>query len=152
MKPESSLPHSQFPTTCPYPEPARSTQVVPQYQSRSQAFLANDSNTISFYGKELLTPRPNPKLEDHPLSAVRDCLFNIFAATLHTAGRSSIRNLWTHHAVVTGTHLSHMENLTASVCKLIQFNFLCNNPSKNTSIKMATINDRNMQQDTLFIT
>jgi hypothetical protein len=31
----------------------------------------------------LLAPRPTPKLEDHPLSAVRDCLFNIFAATLH---------------------------------------------------------------------
>jgi hypothetical protein len=29
----------------------------------------------------LLAPRPTPKLEDHPLSAVRDCLFNIFAAT-----------------------------------------------------------------------
>jgi hypothetical protein len=36
-----------------------------------------------FYGEELLAPRPTPKLEDHPLSAVRDCLFNIFAATLH---------------------------------------------------------------------
>jgi len=31
----------------------------------------------------LLTPRPPPKLEDRPLSAVRNCLFNIFAATLH---------------------------------------------------------------------
>jgi hypothetical protein len=31
----------------------------------------------------LLAPRPTPKLEDHPLSAVRDCLFSIFAATLH---------------------------------------------------------------------
>jgi hypothetical protein len=31
---------------------------------------------------------------------------NISAATLHTAGRSSIRNLRTRHAVVTGTHLS----------------------------------------------
>jgi hypothetical protein len=31
----------------------------------------------------LLAPRPNPRLDDHPLSAVRDCLFNIFAATLH---------------------------------------------------------------------
>jgi hypothetical protein len=29
-------------------------------------------------------PRPTPKLEDHPLSAVRDCLFSIFAATLCT--------------------------------------------------------------------
>jgi hypothetical protein len=35
-----------------------------------------------FYGEELLAPRPTPKLEDHPLSAVRDCLFKIFAATL----------------------------------------------------------------------
>jgi len=31
----------------------------------------------------LLAPRPTPKLEDHPSSAVRDCLFNLFAATLH---------------------------------------------------------------------
>jgi hypothetical protein len=28
--------------------------------------------TIIFYGEELLAPRPTPKLEDHPLSAVRD--------------------------------------------------------------------------------
>ena len=45
-------------------------------------------------------------LEVHPLSAVRDCLFSIFAATLHIGGRSYIRNLRTRHAVVTGTHLS----------------------------------------------
>ena len=38
---------------------------------------------LSFYD-ELLSPHPTPKLEDHPLSAVRDCLFNIFTATLHT--------------------------------------------------------------------
>ena len=49
-------------------------------------------------------PRPTPKLEDHPLSAVRHCLFNLFAATLHIGGRSSICNLRTRHAVVTGTH------------------------------------------------
>jgi hypothetical protein len=55
---------------------------------------------------QLLAPRPNPKLKDHPLSAVRYCLFNIFAATLRNGGRSSIRNLRTRHAVVTGTHLS----------------------------------------------
>jgi hypothetical protein len=41
-------------------------------------------NVIIFYGKELLAPRPTPKLEDHPFSAVRDCLFKGFAATLHT--------------------------------------------------------------------
>ena len=38
---------------------------------------------LSFYGEELLAPRPTSKLKDHPLSAVRDCLFNIFAATFH---------------------------------------------------------------------
>jgi hypothetical protein len=30
----------------------------------------------------LLSSRPTPKLDDHPLSAVRDCLFNIFASAL----------------------------------------------------------------------
>jgi hypothetical protein len=39
-------------------------------------------NRLIFYGEELLSLRPTPKLEDHPLSAVRDCLFNIFAAAL----------------------------------------------------------------------
>jgi hypothetical protein len=60
---------------------------------------------IRFYGEELLAPRPTPTLEDHPLSAVRDCLFNILAATLHIGGRSSIRNPRTRYAVLTGTHL-----------------------------------------------
>jgi hypothetical protein len=40
-------------------------------------------NKLIFYCEKLLAPRPTPKLEDHPLSAVHDCLFNIFAATLH---------------------------------------------------------------------
>jgi len=54
----------------------------------------------------LLALRPTPKLEDHPSSAVRDGLFNIFAANLHIGGRACIGNLRTRHAVVTGTHLS----------------------------------------------
>jgi hypothetical protein len=37
----------------------------------------------NFYGEELLVPRPKPKQEDHTFSAVRGCLFNIFAATFH---------------------------------------------------------------------
>jgi hypothetical protein len=40
-----------------------------------------DRNKIHFYGEVLLAPHPTPNLEDRPLSAVRDCLFNIFAAT-----------------------------------------------------------------------
>jgi hypothetical protein len=39
-------------------------------------------NEFVFYGEGLLAPRPTPKLEDHPLSSVRCCLFNIFAANL----------------------------------------------------------------------
>jgi hypothetical protein len=49
---------------------------------------------IRFHG-ELLAPRRTPKPEDHTLSAVRYCLFSIFAATLHIGSRSSHRNLRT---------------------------------------------------------
>ena len=102
MEPEGSLPQSQVPTTCPYPEPARSSPhphiLLPEdtnshvpfpllrlYQriSPGPRHLYPFRNKGNFYGEELLAPRPTPKLEDHPLSAVRDCLFNIFAATLH---------------------------------------------------------------------
>jgi hypothetical protein len=60
----------------------------------------------SFYGEDLTTPRSTSGLEDHPLSAVRHCLFIILATTLHSEGRSSIRNLRTRNAVVTATLLS----------------------------------------------
>ena len=59
---------------------------------------------IWFYGEGLLAPRPTPKLEDHPSSAVRGCLFNLFTGTLHIGGHSSIRNPRTRHAVVTDPH------------------------------------------------
>ena len=63
-------------------------------------------NMIRFYGEELLASHPTPKLEDHPLSAVRYCLLNVFAATVRIGGRSPNRNLRTRHAMMTGTHLS----------------------------------------------
>jgi hypothetical protein len=40
-------------------------------------------NKLFPYGEESLVPRPTPDLEDRPLSTVRDCVINIFAATLH---------------------------------------------------------------------
>jgi hypothetical protein len=40
-------------------------------------------NRLLFYGEKLLAPRQTTMLEDHPLSAVRNSLINIFAATLH---------------------------------------------------------------------
>jgi hypothetical protein len=68
--------------------PLSTTYVVPI--SRSPRSLWKIRKMIRSYG-ELLAPCPTLKLEDHPLSAVRDCLFNIFAATLHIEGRSSNR-------------------------------------------------------------
>jgi hypothetical protein len=40
-------------------------------------------NRLFFYGVGLLAPRQTPKLENHPLSFVRGCLFNVFTAALH---------------------------------------------------------------------
>jgi hypothetical protein len=59
-------------------------------KSRKQIIAGNHSlrlfehfcNKLIFYGEELLAPCPTPKLEDHPLSAVRDCLFNILGGRL----------------------------------------------------------------------
>jgi hypothetical protein len=53
-------------------------------------------NKLIFHGEELLAPRPTPKLEDQPLSAVRDCIYPAYLQAV-----SSIRNLRTRHAVVT---------------------------------------------------
>jgi hypothetical protein len=51
-------------------------------------------NKIIFYGEELLTPRPTPKLWDHPLSAFRHCMSNIFVATLRILRPSSASANW----------------------------------------------------------
>ena len=115
MEPEDSLPQSQVPSTCPYPEPARSSPQIPTShflaaavkgtcQIQAPNFPRTKShvlfrclgctkvsvqvrgllwlfrNMTRFYCEELLAPRPNPKPEDHPLSTVGDCLFNIFAS------------------------------------------------------------------------
>jgi len=71
MEPEGSLPHSSVTDNCPYPEPVWTIL-----------------NAMCFYGEELLAPRPTPKLEDGPLSAIRDFLFDVFAATLHIGGNN----------------------------------------------------------------
>jgi hypothetical protein len=71
--------HSTFQISCPV---SFAYAHYPKNQSMSEA-SCEFCNKIIFYGEELLAPRPIPKLEDHPLSAVHDCLFNIFAATFH---------------------------------------------------------------------
>ena len=86
MDPGSSMPHSQGLSNKPI------NRVL-----RPCVMFLNKWGIVSLM--------PNPKLEDHSLSAVHNYLFNIFATNLHiwrptppsaTQGR--------RHAVVTGTH------------------------------------------------
>jgi hypothetical protein len=62
----------------PPPVPILSQRIIP---SPSPCEMIR--NMVNDYGEKLLAPRRTPKLEDHPLSTVRDCLFNVFADTLH---------------------------------------------------------------------
>jgi len=78
------------------------TKVSVQIRGSCKCFVTD----YFFYSEALLGPRPTPKLVYHSLLAVRTCLFNIFTAAVHTGVCSSIHNLRTCHAVVTGTHLS----------------------------------------------
>jgi hypothetical protein len=97
MEPEGSLPCSQKSATGPFPEPTesisphgtkshvlfpllRSCQRISSGPRHFETFR-NNTNFLRWGG--LLAPRPTPKVEDHPLSAVRNCLFIISAATLH---------------------------------------------------------------------
>ena len=64
MEPEGSLQHLQVPATCSYLKSISPGPSISVWTFR---------NKICFYGEELSAPRPTPKLEDHPLSAVRDC-------------------------------------------------------------------------------
>ena len=47
-------------------------------------------NIVSFHGDELTAHRPTPKLHYHPSSAIRNNLFNIFAATFHICRASEL--------------------------------------------------------------
>jgi len=62
IKREESLPHSRAPAIC---HSLRSCKIIP--------------NILNW----VVGTSPTAKLEDHALSAVRDCLFSIFAPTLH---------------------------------------------------------------------
>jgi hypothetical protein len=177
MEPEGSLPHSQVPATGPYPEPARSNPhphtllpedpstkshvlfpLLTSYQSispGSRLCLWIFRNIISFYGEELLAPRPTPKLKDHPLSVVRVCLFNIFAAALHIGGRSSIRNLKKRHAVVTGTHwsrvkrVSGLKNFELSILRNIKEYTRAQRPLKHTLSIVEETRWKSLREETV---
>jgi hypothetical protein len=107
---------------CPPPVPILSIpgtkshvllSLLRSYQSFSPGprlclWIFHNKDSFSLWGS--VSPSPKPPAGGPPL--VGCPLFNIFAATLHIGGRSSIRNRSTRHAVVTGTHLQHgHENL-----------------------------------------
>jgi hypothetical protein len=57
---------------------------LPKESVQVRGSLMTFVTNLFFYGERLLAPRPTPKLEDHPLSSQRGCLFNVFAANLHS--------------------------------------------------------------------
>jgi hypothetical protein len=63
--------------------------------------------TYYFLRWGVISPCPTPKLEGHPLSVVRDCLFNTFAAVLHIWWPSLLSATW-RRAIPWwhGTHLT----------------------------------------------
>jgi len=63
-------------------------------------------NKLVFYGEELLAPSQTPKLEDHPLLAAWNCLFSLFAATLHLEAILAVWNLRICHVTVTRTYIT----------------------------------------------
>jgi hypothetical protein len=83
LEPEDSSPQSHVPATCPYHQQNRSHQNI---SPRPRLSVWTFRNVICFYSEKLLPPRPTPKLGDHSVSAVRDCRFDIFAATVHIGG------------------------------------------------------------------
>jgi hypothetical protein len=72
-----------------------------------------------FLGKVLLARPSTLNLDDHPLSTVFCCFFDIFAATLHIGGCSSICNPRTRHAVVTANHWRRRNQKTEKPSELL---------------------------------
>jgi len=70
------------------------------------AACSPDARVVRFTAGNCYYLAKQPKRQDHPLSAVRDGLFNIFAATVHNGCCLSIRNLRKRYEVVAWAHLS----------------------------------------------
>jgi len=96
MESEGSLPCSRQPATVipilsrmnpVYEFPTCSSEInfniILSLFQNSVKFCGSFRNRLAFYFEESLAPHPICNLEDHPLSAVRNCLFNTFAGT-HT--------------------------------------------------------------------
>ena len=137
MKLEGSFPHWQESATSLCPALKISLSLRPCEMFR---------NMISFYGEDLLAPNPTPKLEDYPLSAVRDCLFNIFAATLH------IWMLFLHPQPEDAPCCSDKDPLIMkAVFYIFQNHFLCPEYSHRFSHYGCVWNGHNMLSDTCTV-
>jgi hypothetical protein len=60
MEPEGSLPYSQVPATCPYPEPAKS-------EYRSEAYCLTVLQPDTFLRSGVVSTLPNPQAGGRPL-------------------------------------------------------------------------------------
>jgi hypothetical protein len=71
----------------------------------------------------VVSPHPTPKVKGHPLSAVRDYLLNIFAATLQI-WRPCLSTTWIHAMPCwLGTHLTRSRHsLCHSISDEVKFN------------------------------
>jgi len=61
MEPEGSLPHSQVPATCPYPEPARPSPLAYMFVCVCiylYVFYLSDSSEIGGGGSRVFRPLP----------------------------------------------------------------------------------------------
>jgi len=98
MEPVGSLPHSQVPATCPYPEPPRYQISCPLSLLRLHHSISSGSrlprrllgNFVCFYGEELLVSCPNPKPEDHTLSAVPRRSFTVTKFKVHLCRKKKV--------------------------------------------------------------
>ena len=61
---------------------------------------------VLFFRRIVFTPSSNPQAGGPPLVGCPRLLIEYIRSSLHLVGRSSIRNLRTHHAVLTGPHLT----------------------------------------------
>ena len=66
---------------------------ITAFTSARRLSYSSEAFVNGSFHEELLTPRPTPKLKEHPFPSVRHCLFSIFPATLHIGDCSCIRNL-----------------------------------------------------------
>jgi hypothetical protein len=74
------------------------------------------------YGEGLLAPRPTPKLENHPCR-LSTTAYSIYSQLPSTAGgRSSIRNPWTRHAVMTGPPNMDMHTEAKNNSNVVEIN------------------------------